>query len=510
MIIGITGKSGAGKTTISNYIKELSEEFEVIEVDKVVKYILENDGIKRINHEMKQRYNMGPYEKHDITHSFFRNSIEDKMLDELFKMEIDLETLKRVKELQQKGKNVIIDWYLLEYSIRLMEICDKIILLKSPNDIRRKRVIKRGNYKPDIFVLNDKSHDPKNEIKYDYIIDTNKEWKPIIKNIILKDIASLPLISVIVPIYNSEKYLIECIESIINQTYHNLEIILINDGSTDSSLAICMKYKQLDSRIKIINQKNKGVCSARNVGMKMSSGDYIAFVDSDDFIEKDMYYILLRNIRKFNADISRCRAFIYERDGKISNNRKTSENILYSTDKEIMEAYVSGKMSIAVWDKLFRREVIKNIEFKDDVFNEDAVFVWDTIKNISTVIYDSAQLYHHLKRTDNSLTLATFNDKHLILDNYSKKQCDKISERGQEYRNIASIFRFNSLIHILKRYKRDSDKKIPLEQYSKEIKSIISKLEKLIESEKVYLKKRKIQEAYDIIELLKNKLGGNL
>jgi len=122
MIIGITGKSGAGKTTISNYIKELSEEFEVIEVDKVVKYILENDGIKRINHEMKQRYNMGPYEKHDITHSFFRNSIEDKMLDELFKMEIDLETLKRVKELQQKGKNVIIDWYLLEYSIRLMEI----------------------------------------------------------------------------------------------------------------------------------------------------------------------------------------------------------------------------------------------------------------------------------------------------------------------------------------------------------------------------------------------------
>ena len=104
MILGITGKPGAGKTTISNYIKSISDEFEIIEVDKVVKYILANNGIKHINDEMNKRYNMGPYDKKDITDSFFRNTIEDKMLDELFKMEIDLETLKRVRDIQQRGK----------------------------------------------------------------------------------------------------------------------------------------------------------------------------------------------------------------------------------------------------------------------------------------------------------------------------------------------------------------------------------------------------------------------
>lgn len=505
MILGITGKSGVGKSTISNYIRSLSDEFEIIEVDKVVKYVLENEGIKHINAEMKKRYNMGPYEKHDITHSFFRNSIEDKMLDELFKMEIDLETLKRVNDIQQNGKSVIIDWYLLEYSIRLMEICDKMILLKSPIDLRRKRVIERGNYKPDIFLLNEKSHDPKNESKYDYIIDTSKNWKGNVKNIIEKDMIATPLISVIVPIYNGEKYLKECIESIRNQTYPNLEIILINDGSNDKSLEICINYQQKDGRIKIINQRNQGVCKARNAGLKISKGDYITFVDSDDIIEKNMYEILLKDIRKYNADIARCRAFIYERDGKISNNRKTEENILYTTPKEIMEAYISGKLSIAVWDKLFKKQIVENLEFKEDVFNEDAVFVWETIKNTSTIVYNSLQLYHHLKRTENSLTLITFNEKHLTLDDYSKKQVSIISELGEEYKSIAINFRFNSLIHILRRYKRDYDKGLLKGLYVEEVTKVISEIEELLNKNSDMLKKKKVQEARDIVALLKIK-----
>lgn len=509
MILGITGKPGAGKTTISNYIKSISDEFEIIEVDKVVKYILANNGIKHINDEMNKRYNMGPYDKKDITDSFFRNTIEDKMLDELFKMEIDLETLKRVRDIQQKGKNVIIDWYLLEYSTRLLEICDKTILLKAPIDLRKERVISRGNYKPNIFLLNEKSHDIRNESKYDYIIDTTKDWKQFIQNIIKKDILATPLITVIVPIYNSEKYLKDCINSIRQQTYSNLEILLINDGSSDSSLNICMEFQKIDNRIKVVNQRNQGVCSARNNGLKLAKGDYITFVDSDDIVEKNMYEILLRDIRKYNADIARCRAFIHERDGKISNFRKTEENIVYATPKEIMEAYVSGKTSIAVWDKLFKKEVLENAKFKTDVFNEDAVFVWDIIKNVSIIVYNSLQLYHHIKRTDNSLTLATFNKKHLTLDKYSEEQEKVILSYGKEYKKIAIMFRFNSLMHILKKFKRDFERSNLEISLNEDIKKIIYKAEKLIKNNQKLLNSGKIQEANDIISLLKLRLGEN-
>lgn len=104
------------------------------------------------------------------------------------------------------------------------------------------------------------------------------------------------LISVIVPIYNVEKYLEKCLKSIVNQSYNNLEIILVNDGSTDGCLDIIEKYKKLDDRIKVINKKNGGLSDARNCGMKVANGDYVAFIDSDDFLELDMFeYILKRN-----------------------------------------------------------------------------------------------------------------------------------------------------------------------------------------------------------------------
>ena len=110
-------------------------------------------------------------------------------------------------------------------------------------------------------------------------------------------------ISVIVPIYNVEQYLSQCLDSIINQTYTNLEIILINDGSTDNSEKICNQYKLLDPRIIVIHKTNGGLSDARNTGIKIATGDYISFVDADDFIDKNMYTILFQKINTTNADI---------------------------------------------------------------------------------------------------------------------------------------------------------------------------------------------------------------
>ena len=116
----------------------------------------------------------------------------------------------------------------------------------------------------------------------------------------------MSLISVIVPIYNVEKYLDRCVDSIINQTYKNLEIILVDDGSPDNCLAICDSWAEKDRRIKVIHKENGGVSSARNSALDIASGDYIGFVDSDDWIEPDMYEILIKNAKKYDADISRC------------------------------------------------------------------------------------------------------------------------------------------------------------------------------------------------------------
>ena len=115
-----------------------------------------------------------------------------------------------------------------------------------------------------------------------------------------------PLITVIVPVYNVEKYLTRCVDSIINQTYKNLEIILVDDGSTDSSPAICDNYAKKDSRINVIHKQNNGASSARNAALDIASGDYIGFVDSDDYINRDMYASLFDSIVDSGSDMAIC------------------------------------------------------------------------------------------------------------------------------------------------------------------------------------------------------------
>lgn len=117
---------------------------------------------------------------------------------------------------------------------------------------------------------------------------------------------SSPLISIIVPVYNVEPYVSKCLESILRQTYQNIEIIIIDDGSTDGGSDICDAYAHKDKRIKVIHQSNEGVSGARNVGLRIAKGEFIGFVDSDDWIEADMYEYLLQNIQQQDADIAIC------------------------------------------------------------------------------------------------------------------------------------------------------------------------------------------------------------
>lgn len=224
------------------------------------------------------------------------------------------------------------------------------------------------------------------------------------------------IISVIVPIYNSEKYLDRCIKSIINQNYNNLEIILIDDCSTDNSLSICEKYKANDSRIKIIkNKRNYGVSKCRNLGLKSSNGDYIAFVDSDDFIEKNMYDSMLNILQKYDLDFIQCGALI--------NNiypRKNNCNIDWFTGTEsILDIFLSypNFISATVWDKLYSRSIINNLYFDEKLTkHEDNKFVFEILKRCEKIAIIDDIFYHYEYMKQGSLTgnFNYFNDRVLL------------------------------------------------------------------------------------------------
>ena len=168
------------------------------------------------------------------------------------------------------------------------------------------------------------------------------------------------MISIIIPIYNVEKYLSKCIESLVGQTYKDIEIILINDGSPDHCLSICEQYSKKDNRIIVIDQENKGVSAARNAGLKMAKGEYIGFVDPDDWIAVDMYEGLHSVIKQSDVDMVICGYEYYSEDGALDEKRKypIRENEIIN-QKEVMNRFFDMPPTIrhGVVNKLFKKEL---------------------------------------------------------------------------------------------------------------------------------------------------------
>ena len=204
-------------------------------------------------------------------------------------------------------------------------------------------------------------------------------------------------ISIIVPIYNSEDYIEQCIESIVNQTYKNIEPILVNDGSTDESLAICKKWEDKDSRIVVIDKPNGGVATARNVGLKKATGELVGFVDHDDWIEPSMYETMVRDMEEQDADIVMCSS-----SGVYENGTKTSSYDDYSSfsiDKnELIKRMLNYEKIFcsSVWSKLYKREAIGDVVFNEDiVLGDDYYFNGMIYPKIKKFYYDDKALYNY-------------------------------------------------------------------------------------------------------------------
>jgi len=210
------------------------------------------------------------------------------------------------------------------------------------------------------------------------------------------------LFSVIIPVYNMEQLLARCLDSLINQTYKDIEIILINDGSTDNSGKICDKYKLKNSRIIVIHQENAGVSAARNSGLDKANGDYISFVDPDDWVDPDMYSILAESIHKKEADIIRFNAY---RKNEIINrlpfkNEYSEEQLDEKIILPLIGSETFGGMFIlgVLWLHLFKREVIEknNIRFNKKLRRcEDRLFTLTVILHARNIVFIDPVLYHY-------------------------------------------------------------------------------------------------------------------
>ena len=221
------------------------------------------------------------------------------------------------------------------------------------------------------------------------------------------------LVSIIVPIYNVEQYLEKCIDSIINQTYTNLEIILVNDGSPDNSLKICNFYKEKDSRIKVINKENGGLSDARNVGLENSHGEFILFVDSDDWISSVMVSELVEFITKFNADMVISRYYKVFSNYHIEESSKSAKSVEVLSKTEVMERIMDdNNITNHVWRKLYKKSIIPKDVFPKGKNYEDIYAMPLILENCQKIV--NIDKVHYYYRMNNSGIVMSWKTKNLL------------------------------------------------------------------------------------------------
>ena len=214
-----------------------------------------------------------------------------------------------------------------------------------------------------------------------------------------------PLITVIVPIYHVEKYLHRCIDSIIGQTYKNLEIILVDDGSGDACSGICDEYARKDSRIVVIHKENGGLSDARNKGIEIAKGEYLAFVDSDDYIHKDMYSILMEALIQTDSELSMC-SYKYVYDGRpdeIDESIGTDHHIEVMDGVKAHHRYYSGdkKLELTVaWNKLYKKDLFSDLRYPKGRIFEDEFTTYKALYKCSRICFVDLPLYYYLQRSD--------------------------------------------------------------------------------------------------------------
>jgi len=258
----------------------------------------------------------------------------------------------------------------------------------------------------------------------------------------------MPLLSIIIPVYNKEQFLENCFNSIFEQTFKDFELILINDGSTDGSGKICDDFKMKDDRIKVFHQENKGVSATRNLGIELSSGDYIGFIDADDEIEKDMYELLIRNIIDSNSDISACRMKVtFPNKTAIPH---TSSSIKIYDNEQALRLNLLGEFDRSANNKIYKSSLISDIKFSGSIY-EDILFTCKAFLLAKQTISEDTIKYNYIVR-DNSVSISKFNPKYFQTIAVSAEMLSIVSKGAEGCIDVAKSFDIEtnlSLINLL-------------------------------------------------------------
>lgn len=206
------------------------------------------------------------------------------------------------------------------------------------------------------------------------------------------------LISVVVPIYNVEGYLERCVESIINQTYKNLEIILVDDGSPDKCPEMCDEFARLDSRIKVVHKKNGGLSDARNAGMDVASGEYISFIDSDDYVSPDFYETLYNVMISEKGDIAECSVVKFYEDDKFDEYTDDLKVSNYDTVDGLSALIAENPFHQHVWNKLYKSDLVLDVQFAVGKLNEDEFWTYQIFGRAGKVTKVNKTMYYYFQR----------------------------------------------------------------------------------------------------------------
>lgn len=252
----------------------------------------------------------------------------------------------------------------------------------------------------------------------------------------------MPKISIIVPVYNCEKYISNCINSILEQSFKDFELILVDDGSSDRSFEICESFAKKDNRVRTIHQPNSGVSRARNRGLDEAKGEYIGFVDGDDCVDKEMYERLYKNLADNNADISICGIVNYfvKKDGTTEKVRQSPVDgfWIFSGEQALKEALQSRLYSVNPVNKLFKRELFDKLRYPEGKISEDAFLIPVVISKSGKVVYDSKPMYYYLRR-ENSITTSNFSDSGWDVVEAYKNHLNMVSEKFPNLKKVAKF-----------------------------------------------------------------------
>lgn len=269
----------------------------------------------------------------------------------------------------------------------------------------------------------------------------------------------MPRLSIIIPIYNKGKYLPECIESVLAQTYTDFELILVNDGSKDSSGDVCDKYATEDKRVKVRHKVNGGVSSARNAGIDMSSGEYLGFVDADDILVETMYETLVRNLEQYDADISICGVKRVSPSHEL--HLKVDETVTVFSADEALRKFFNGSILMSTYEKVFRRNIVDNIRYEPPLY-EDTYYNFQAIQASHRIVASPDMLYLYMIR-ENSSSMAPFNQQYmntLQLSNRMISDCEAVSPG---HIPDAKLFSFNQHMFVLNLLLVSSIKRFPVD-----------------------------------------------